>query len=132
MAFTVIIIGFTWLLSRSGDAVCTEWDIFSTVSWTSCLGTNCRARWREDEPIVSRRWGRRRPWSPSSRFDRRPAKNRREGILISLPSDGIKTRFHRSIGPPECEPEEEKQVCNFFFCTSTTYKARVITSHHCL
>ena len=67
---------------------------------------------------------RRRPWSPSSRFDRRPAKNRREGILMPLPSDGIKTRFHHSIGTPECEPEEEKQVCNFFFCTSTTYKAR--------
>ena len=82
---------------------------------TSCLGTNCRARWREDEPIVSRRWGRRRPVVAflAFRFGDLP-KIDGKGILISLPSDGIKTRFHRSIGPPECEPEEEKQVCNFF------------------
>ena len=29
-----------------------ECERFSMVSWTSCLGTCCRARWREDEPIL--------------------------------------------------------------------------------
>ena len=73
-------------------------DIFSTVSWTSCLGTNVERDGARTSPSyhdggVAAVRGR----SPRVSIGDLPKIDGK--ARISLPSDGIKTRFH-SLDPP--------------------------------